>query len=79
MYLQEYLVESVMEYTVLETSLFYDNFATGLLSQKLEDGSEIVSLNAGSKPHPACAVADIGASAACVALSHVPFKASEFS
>ena len=62
--LQEYLRQSDVPYTILETSIFYENALGYYQYRKQQDGSLAFALNGGTKPHPNCAVGDIGASAA---------------
>ena len=62
--LQDYLMHSGVPYTILQTSIFYENALSVYSYRKQEDGSVAFALNGGTKPHPNCAVGDIGASAA---------------
>lgn len=62
----EYLKQSSVPHTILETSIFYENALGYYQYRKQQDGSLAFALNGGTKPHPNCAVGDIGASATVV-------------
>ena len=68
--MQDLLKQSGIPFTVLITSIFYENMVRPHTYRKVGD-EYTFSLNAGRKAHPSNAVADIGATAAGV--SNQPF------
>ena len=66
---------SSVPYTVLVTSIFYENAITGAYAyQKQQDGSYVFALNGGIEAHPACSVEDVGASAAGMSIAVMQIK-----
>jgi len=62
--LQEYLKQSGVEYILVLTCAFYDNFINLLSFQKQEDGSFVYGDNLGTEPHSWHAAADVGGTVA---------------
>lgn len=66
LYSQEYLKHSGLDYTILITSIFFENVINYTMYQKQPDGSLVMGDNLGTEPHAWHAVGDIGLTVAGV-------------